>query len=111
MDPLLRSLKESGLGLSGNEFYVGGFIYANDIRTVVSSMKSLEAQVATVERFTAENLPKLNVLKCDVVVFGQGQTKTVVNSRDNERCGSALQHSESSSRTATQYSASRKGIC
>ena len=42
MDPLLRSLEESGLGLSVNEFYAGGFIH--NIWTIASSMESLEAQ-------------------------------------------------------------------
>ena len=108
IDPLLMSLENLALvSLWMSPMQVAS--YAGDIRTVVSSRKSLEAQVALVERFTGENFLKLNSLKCEMVVFGRVQTKTVVNSRDNERCGSALQYSESSSCTATPWcSASSK---
>ena len=33
MDPLLRQLQVSGVGLSINSFYPGGFLHADDIRT------------------------------------------------------------------------------
>ena len=45
MDPLLRKLQATGLGLSVNSFYAGG---ADDIRTLVTSVESLEAQMAVV---------------------------------------------------------------
>ena len=37
MDPLLKQPEVSGLGLSVNNFYAGGFLYADDIRTLVTS--------------------------------------------------------------------------
>ena len=46
MDPLLRELQAFGQGLSINNFYAGGFLHANDVRTLASSKESLEAQVA-----------------------------------------------------------------
>ena len=33
MDPLSHQLEESGIGLSVNSFYAGGFLHADDIRT------------------------------------------------------------------------------
>ena len=45
MDPLLRQLQATGLGLSVHSFYAGG---ADDIRTLVTSVESLEAQMAVV---------------------------------------------------------------
>ena len=41
MDPLLRQLQESGVGLSVNNFYAGGFLHADDIRTLATSEASL----------------------------------------------------------------------
>ena len=37
MDPLLKLLEESSLGLSVNGFYAGGFLHADDIRTLDTS--------------------------------------------------------------------------
>ena len=34
MDPLLKQLQASGLGLSVNQYYAGGYLHANDIRTL-----------------------------------------------------------------------------
>ena len=45
MDPLLRQLQASGMGLSVNEFYAGGFLHADDIRALATSEASLETQV------------------------------------------------------------------
>ena len=68
MDLLLRELQASGLGLSINNFYAGGFLHADDVRTLASSKESLEAQVAMVKEFTERNFLKLNVGKCEVVI-------------------------------------------
>ena len=68
MDLLLRELQASGLGLSINNFYAGGFLHADDVRTLTSSKESLEAQVAMVKEFTERNFLKLNVGKCEVVI-------------------------------------------
>ena len=43
MDPLLKQLEVSGLGLSVNNFYAGGFLHADDIRTLTTSIDSLNA--------------------------------------------------------------------
>ena len=69
MDPLLRRLQSSGLGLSVNHFYTGGFLHADDIRTLASSEESIDRQVALVKAFAEENLLKLNVSKCEIVHF------------------------------------------
>ena len=45
MDPLLRQLWASGMVLSMNNFYAGGFLHVDDIRTLVSSEASLHLQV------------------------------------------------------------------
>ena len=50
LDPFLRELQTSWLGLSINNFYAGGFLHADDVRTLASSKELLEAQVAIVKR-------------------------------------------------------------
>ncbi len=55
MDPLLRQLQASGLGLTVNEFYAGGFLHADDIRTLATSEASLQAQVGIVNEFVRKN--------------------------------------------------------
>ena len=77
MDPFLRQLQKSGLGHSVNEFYVGGFLHANDIRTVATSAESLEAQVGIVRKFALENYLKLNVQKCETVLFSHTSSGSV----------------------------------
>ena len=73
MDPLLKQLEVSGLGLSMNNSYAGRFLHADDIRTLATSMDTLNAQVALVKKFAENNFLKLNVQKCEVVVFDRGQ--------------------------------------
>ena len=92
MDPLLTRLQNSGLGLSysidiidyvtgyvsimlqnsglGLSLYAGGFIHADDIRTLSSSTESLV--ISIVESFSKENFLKLNVQKCEIVSFRSG---------------------------------------
>ena len=72
MDPLLKTLEQSGLGLSVNNFYAGGFLHADDIRTLATSTDSLEAQVNMVKDFAARNFLRLNVQKCEIVMFSRG---------------------------------------
>lgn len=43
-------------------------LHADDVRTLITSKESLEAQVALVKRFTEMNFLKLNVGKCEVVM-------------------------------------------
>ena len=69
MNPFLVRLQQSGLGLSINDFYTGGFLYADDIRTLASSSDSLKRQISIVEDFSKENLLRLNLQKCEIVNF------------------------------------------
>ena len=73
MDPLLKQLQISGLGLSVNRFYAGGFLHADDIRTLATSEDSLQRQVGLVKAFAEENLLRLNVKKCEIVLFSQSR--------------------------------------
>ena len=54
MAPLLRQLESLGLGLSVNEFNAGGFLNADDIRTLSSGVGTLEEQAALVISFADE---------------------------------------------------------
>lgn len=45
-------------------------MHADDIRTIATSNDSLEKQVAIVRKFASENFLRLNVQKCEVMVFG-----------------------------------------
>ena len=74
MDPLLRQLQASGLGLTVNRFYAGGFLHADDIRTLATSEESLQRQVALVDAFAKENFLRLNLSKCEIVLFSRDQS-------------------------------------
>ena len=76
LDPLLRELQASGLGLFLNN-YAGGFLHADDVRTLATSKESLEAQVALVKKFAEMNFLKLNVDKCEIVMFSRGNNVDV----------------------------------
>jgi hypothetical protein len=66
-----RSVLSPVLFLDKNlQEFAGGFLHADDVRTPATSGGSLERQAALVKRFGAENFLKLNVWKCEVVVFG-----------------------------------------
>ena len=69
MDPLLRDLQASGVGLSLNGFYAGGFLHSDDIRTLATSEDSLRRQIEVVKQFADRNLLKLNVSECEIVLF------------------------------------------
>ena len=60
MDPLLRQLESSGLGLSINN-YMGSFLHANDIRTLTTGAESLQEQVDLVKIFATKHFLKLNM--------------------------------------------------
>ena len=64
MDPLLRQLQSHSLGISINNTYAGGYLHADDIHTLASSMASMEAQIDMVETFASDNLLQLNKTKC-----------------------------------------------
>ena len=71
MNPLLIKLQASGLGPSINNFYAGGFLYADDIRTLATSESTLRAQVSMVQEFAKSNYLKLNYSKCEIVLFSR----------------------------------------
>ena len=76
MDPLLRQLQASGLGLTINKYYAGGYMHADDIRTLATSEETLTRQIALVKTFAEENLLKLNTNKCEIVVFSRDRNFT-----------------------------------
>ena len=57
--PLAQAAAGFCLGLSVNNFYVGGFVHADAIRTLATSTTSFGAQAATVDRFANDNFLKL----------------------------------------------------
>ena len=65
IDPLLRELEASGVGLSLKGYYAVGFLYANDVRSQATSEDSLKKLIDMVKSFADRNLLKLNVSKCD----------------------------------------------
>ena len=69
MDPLLHQLEASENGRSVNNFYAGGCAHADDIRTLASSVESLEAQISLVRNFCKANFLQLNVQKCEVITL------------------------------------------
>ena len=74
MDPLLRQLQSLSIGASVNNMYAGGFLHADDIRTLAANASTLEAQISTVKRFTQDNSLKLNAAKCEIIVFKKSNT-------------------------------------
>ena len=60
MDPLLRDLEQNKLGPSISGIYAGTYAHADDIRTITSSVSSLNQQVHTVQNFAKENALVLN---------------------------------------------------
>ena len=48
MDPPLRDLQSLSVGTSVNGMYAGGFLHADNIRTLATSPSSLETQVPIV---------------------------------------------------------------
>ena len=75
MDPLLKQLQSLSLGVSVNNTYAGGYLHADDIRTLASSLSSMEAQVAVVSRFITENFLKLNESKCEIIIFRKSTSR------------------------------------
>ena len=68
MDPLLHHLQCQGLGPSIGETYAGAFIHADNIRTVSSSLATLQQQIDTVHTFAVQNGLTLNPNKCEVLM-------------------------------------------
>ena len=75
MDPLLRQLQSDSLGISVNNTYAGGYLHADDIRTLANSWASMEAQIKMVSSFTSTNFLKLNEDKCEVIICKKSTSK------------------------------------
>ena len=80
MNPLLRTLETSGVGLSVNNLYSGAYLHADDIRTLATSMSSLQPQISQVLDFISNSFFLLNPTKCEIVSFAQ------CNNIDNPVC-------------------------
>ena len=76
MDPLLRQLQSLSIGASVNNMFAGGFLHADDIRTLANNSSSMEAQIATVRKFANDNFLTLNASKCEIVIFEKLVGKT-----------------------------------
>ena len=59
MDLLLKQLEVLGLILLVNNFNAGWFLHADDIRTLATSIDSLNVQVALVAKFAENSFLKL----------------------------------------------------
>ena len=77
MDPLLRQLQTLSIGASVNSMYAGGYLHADDIRTLAAHPSTLEAQIRVVTKFTEENFLKLSASKCEIVVFETHTNNTI----------------------------------
>ena len=73
IDPLLKCLECSGLGTLISDTYARAFAHADDIRTVTSSLDTLQQQVNTVQNFAAENALVLNPTKCEVLLVSSSK--------------------------------------
>ena len=60
MVPLLQQLQASDVGLTVNRLYAGGFLHADDIKTLATSEESLKRQIDLVKCFADQNLLNLN---------------------------------------------------
>ena len=76
MDPLLKSLQNKGLSPSVGDIYAGGFIHADEIRTIISSRATLQEQINTVCTFAANNGLTLNPTKCEVMLISPSKPAT-----------------------------------
>ena len=70
---LLKRLYDSGINGKCwcilRNWYAGGFLHGDDIRTLASGLDSYEKQVSIVDKFAKENFLKLNIQKCEIVLF------------------------------------------
>ena len=88
VDPLLHYLQGEGLGPSVGAIYAGTFAHADDIRTVSSSITTLQDQMESVHRFAVQNGLSLNPTKCEVLLVSS--TKPTENTPTAILGGQAL---------------------
>ena len=86
MDPLLRQLQSLSAGASVNNMYAGGFLHADDIRTLASTTTTLEMQISTVKKFIDVNFLNLNASKCEIVAFKKSSITTNQESIEVDDC-------------------------
>ena len=67
MDPHMKLLQSVSLGTSIHNTYTGGYLHADDIRTLACSYSSMEAQITTVSQFASEIFWTLNKSKFEAV--------------------------------------------
>ena len=68
MDPLLKELQLSGLGLCINGLHVGSTTHADDIRTLSNSSDNLELLISLIQNYLQKNGLYLNIDKCEILV-------------------------------------------
>ena len=73
IDPRLKCLECSGLGPFISDTYAGVFAHADNIRTVTSSLDTLQQQLNTVQNFAAENALVLNPTKCEILLVSSSK--------------------------------------
>ena len=78
------SVEASGLGLSVNWYYAGGFLQAGDLRILATSEEFLQWQLAPVKAFADENFLTLNLSKCKIIIFSRDWSATVPICRVDE---------------------------
>ena len=66
IDPLLRKMQESKLGLFINGLPVRASAHADDIRALTNSWDNVDALIQMVYNYTTSNGLKLNMEKCEI---------------------------------------------
>ena len=94
MDPLLRQLQSLSAGASVNNMYAGGFLHADDIRTLASTTTTLEIQISTVKKFIDVNFLNLNASKCEIVAFKKSSITTNQESIEVDDCSFLIKGEE-----------------
>ena len=61
-----------------NHFYAGGFLHADDVRTLAFNSDTLNSQMDLVKEFADKNYLKLNTQKCEIVTFDRGRKESIV---------------------------------
>ena len=67
IDPLLREMQDSRLGLSINGLPIGASAHADDIRALTNSWDNLDTLIQMVHDYTISNGLKLNMEKCEIL--------------------------------------------
>ena len=71
MDPVLKELQLSGLGVCINGLHVRSTAHADDIHTLSNNSDILELQMSLVQNYLQKNGLYLNIGKCEILVSPQ----------------------------------------